>query len=178
MGNRYTKWKRLVAQKGGDLMPTCQSCGKKWTWRQTVNQLLVLSYGMTCPYCGDEQYENDSAIAKRIFLLFLSLLLLRVAEKLNLPGTILLIMIVSLLLIIVITYPMILKLSNDEEHSIAVARPWYLREKWVYAMCVIVPPIGFIHVLLNQSRWQRDQTFMYLGIAVIMAIFWVLNFSA
>lgn len=55
-------------------------------------------------------------------------------------------------------------------------RTWYLRKSWVYAMCFITPPIGFINVLLNQNRWQRNEKQLYLGIAIIMGIFWLLKF--
>lgn len=55
-------------------------------------------------------------------------------------------------------------------------RPWYLKKGWVYAMCLITPPIGLTNVLLNRNRWQRDEKQLYLGIAIIMGIFWILKF--
>ncbi|SIS74843.1 hypothetical protein [Salimicrobium salexigens] len=61
--------------------------------------------------------------------------------------------------------------SNSSEKS-----PWYLKKGWVYAMCLITPPIGLINVLLNRNRWQRDEKQLYLGIAIIMGIVWLLKF--
>ncbi|UOQ92747.1 hypothetical protein MUO14_20380 [Halobacillus shinanisalinarum] len=42
-------------------------------------------------------------------------------------------------------------------------------------MSLITPPIGFINILLNRNRWQRDEKQLYLGIAIIMGIFWFLK---
>ncbi|WP_434121902.1 hypothetical protein [Salinicoccus roseus] len=61
--------------------------------------------------------------------------------------------------------------SNYSEGS-----PWYLKKGWVYTMCLITPPIGLINVLLNRNRLQRDEKQLYLGIAIIMGIFWLLKF--
>ncbi|QKY68676.1 hypothetical protein Len3610_02695 [Lentibacillus sp. CBA3610] len=37
-------------------------------------------------------------------------------------------------------------------------------------------PIGFINVLLNRNRWQRDEKLLFLGIAIITGMFWFLEF--
>lgn len=55
-------------------------------------------------------------------------------------------------------------------------RPWYLKKGWVIAMCLVTPPIGFINVLLNRNRWHRDEKQLFLGIAIIMGMFWFLKF--
>lgn len=65
---------------------------------------------------------------------------------------------------------------NMATNNFIQKRTWYLRKGWVYAMCFITPPIGFINVLLNQNRWQRDEKQLYLGISIIMGIFWLLKF--
>ncbi|PBB04640.1 MULTISPECIES: hypothetical protein [Salimicrobium] len=61
--------------------------------------------------------------------------------------------------------------NNSSEKS-----PWYLKKGWVYAMCLITPPIGLMNVLLNRNHWKRDEKLSYLGIAIIMGIFWLLKF--
>lgn len=56
-------------------------------------------------------------------------------------------------------------------------QPWYLRKGWVYAMCLITPPIGLINVFLYRNHWQRDEKIEYIGITMIMGSFWILKFS-
>jgi len=54
--------------------------------------------------------------------------------------------------------------------------PWYLKKGWVYAMCFITPPIGLINVLLHQNRWKPEDKHLYLGIALVMGLLWILKF--
>ncbi|WP_461179156.1 TIGR04104 family putative zinc finger protein [Virgibacillus ainsalahensis] len=93
-------------------MPICQNCGEKWTWKQTIKTLFRLK----CPHCYKKQYESASSRLRSSALSFLPLVVI-------LPINVLFDFSVSTALIIGVIfiffifglYPVILKLSNEEE---------------------------------------------------------------
>ncbi|WP_077621832.1 TIGR04104 family putative zinc finger protein [Sediminibacillus massiliensis] len=92
-------------------MPTCQNCGEKWTWKQTIKTILKLN----CPYCGRRQYESASSRRRSGLFALIPLVLLPFNAWLDFSiGNALILPIVIAFLILVV-YPFILKLSNEEE---------------------------------------------------------------
>lgn len=92
-------------------MPTCQSCGEKWTWKQTIKTLFRLK----CPYCGKRQYESASSRKKSGLFVLISLVLVPINAWLDFSIGIALILISIITIIIIGLLPFILKLSNKEE---------------------------------------------------------------
>lgn len=94
-------------------MPVCQSCGKEWTWKQTMKTLFKLK----CPYCGEKQYESAKSRMKNsmISVLLISIVMLPVSVLLDLSlvTTVTLSFLAAVILFSV--YPFVLKLSNEEE---------------------------------------------------------------
>ncbi|WP_010530215.1 TIGR04104 family putative zinc finger protein [Lentibacillus jeotgali] len=92
-------------------MPICQSCGKRWTWKQTIKTIFKLK----CPYCGEKQYESASSRIRSGVFWLIPLVILPINAGFGFSvGTALFIAII-LVFIILGLYPFILKLSNEEE---------------------------------------------------------------
>ncbi|AIF42831.1 TIGR04104 family putative zinc finger protein [Virgibacillus sp. SK37] len=92
-------------------MPACQNCGKAWTWVQTVKTLFKL----TCPYCGEKQYESAASRTKSSVFMLIPLLILIINVWLQLSFAMVILTALLLVLIILACYPFILELSNEKE---------------------------------------------------------------
>ncbi|MFD7525037.1 hypothetical protein [Paenibacillus chitinolyticus] len=55
-------------------------------------------------------------------------------------------------------------------------KKWYLKNGFVLALCVITPPIGYIHVLVNRKHWEKKEMLSYLLWATVFTSFWLLKF--
>ncbi|MFC3038698.1 TIGR04104 family putative zinc finger protein [Virgibacillus xinjiangensis] len=95
-------------------MPTCQKCGKDWSWSQTFKKMFTLDTSMECPYCGEKQYytkrsrKRTAAVSVLIpFLIFLTLLDI----SLYLIGGIYVVFCLSILGFL----PFLIETSNEEE---------------------------------------------------------------
>ncbi|SDJ80053.1 TIGR04104 family putative zinc finger protein [Sediminibacillus albus] len=91
-------------------MPTCQNCGKEWTWKQTVKSVFKLH----CPYCGKKQYETASSRRRGGMVALLPLLVLPANAVMDF-GWAFIPALVVIACVIFIIYPFLLKLSNEEE---------------------------------------------------------------
>ncbi|SDN62800.1 TIGR04104 family putative zinc finger protein [Alkalicoccus daliensis] len=38
------------------VLPTCESCGTQWTWKQSFKALRGFYMHTQCPYCGESQF--------------------------------------------------------------------------------------------------------------------------
>jgi len=92
-------------------MPICQSCGKKWAWKQTIKTLFRLK----CPYCGKKQYESASSRIRNNIFMLIPLLFLPINTGFGFTIGTAIIMDVILWFLIFGLYPFILKLSNEQE---------------------------------------------------------------
>ncbi|PKR76795.1 hypothetical protein CEY16_13325 [Halalkalibacillus sediminis] len=92
-------------------MPTCQSCGKEWSWKQTFRKMFSLDKGLVCPYCGKKQYQTKASKKNMFYvtLIILSPLLLPAAIELKL------VMLLSLFIISILSFPYIINLANKED---------------------------------------------------------------
>ncbi|MFC0166029.1 MULTISPECIES: TIGR04104 family putative zinc finger protein [Bacillus] len=43
------------------LIPTCQNCGYKWSWRETFVKMFTLSNKLKCPSCEAFQYVSKKS---------------------------------------------------------------------------------------------------------------------
>ncbi|WP_249869100.1 TIGR04104 family putative zinc finger protein [Oceanobacillus saliphilus] len=92
-------------------MPTCQSCGEKWTWGQTIKNIFRLK----CPYCGKRQYESASSRKNSGLFALIPLLILPLNVWLDFSIGTASILIVIIAAIIIVFIPFILEISNEEE---------------------------------------------------------------
>ncbi|MFF3022461.1 hypothetical protein ACFVRR_07335 [Gottfriedia sp. NPDC057948] len=54
--------------------------------------------------------------------------------------------------------------------------PWYLRDKFIWAVCIILPPLAYIILLLNKKKLNHKKYVENLTIATIIVGIWVLKF--
>lgn len=92
-------------------MPTCENCNNKWSWKQTIKKTTTLNPEMTCPYCGEKQYQTQKS--KTIISLLSIVILLPLL--LQIPGAILLSVGPVLFVIVLLIYPYLVRLSSKEE---------------------------------------------------------------
>lgn len=54
--------------------------------------------------------------------------------------------------------------------------PWYLKKTSVYIFCILMPPIGYLILLINLNKFEYKERIEYLSIATIMTAIWLLKF--
>jgi CXXC-20-CXXC protein len=55
-------------------LPTCQNCGRKWSWKDTITQIFRIK--LRCPYCEGVQYLSAKSRV-RASLLYLPVLIIQ-----------------------------------------------------------------------------------------------------
>ncbi|MFP3726525.1 hypothetical protein U8V72_15205 [Priestia filamentosa] len=55
-------------------------------------------------------------------------------------------------------------------------QPWYRSEKFLYVLCFLLPPIGYIVVLSLKKKLSHEQWFGCLTVATLVTSIWVLKF--
>lgn len=96
-------------------MPICTHCNNKWSWKQTVKKTMTLGTEMSCPLCGEKQYQSKESKKKAPFLSLIILLPLLIQVFFDIPGILLLGLIPVLAVTIFILYPYLVALSDKEE---------------------------------------------------------------
>ena len=96
-------------------MPICQSCGRKWSWFDSLKKLLTFRISMKCNHCGEIQYQSTSSRSIiSLFVLFPIISIpFSVMFDLSVPNAILLEL--SLILVVLFVLPLFLKLTNKKE---------------------------------------------------------------
>lgn len=93
-------------------MPICQHCKQKWTWLESMKKI----FRMTCPYCGEKQYQSAQSKKIASFIYVIPMLIVFIMNSLfSLSigvGLMFLLLILALFFSII---PFYLKLSNEEE---------------------------------------------------------------
>ncbi|WP_251688532.1 hypothetical protein [Niallia circulans] len=56
-------------------------------------------------------------------------------------------------------------------------QPWYLRDKLLWAICVIVPPIAYIIIIANKNKLTHEKYLEHLTLATIILSIWLLKFA-
>ena len=54
--------------------------------------------------------------------------------------------------------------------------PWYLRKKFLYCICILTPPIGYIVLVTNLKKFKYEEKINLLTLSTIMMSIWVLKF--
>ncbi len=97
-------------------MPTCENCMQKWSWKQTFKKTFTLFPEMTCPYCGETQYQTQKSKTRGVLLTPVILLPLFIQMFFNVQGVFLLSSFPILAIIVIFLYPFLVELSNKEEY--------------------------------------------------------------
>lgn len=97
-------------------MPNCVNCHNKWNWKQTIKITTTLNPVMTCPYCGEKQYQTQKSKTKIGFLTTIVLLPLLLQPFFDIPGAFLLSLFPILAVIVILLYPFLIELSSKEEY--------------------------------------------------------------
>lgn len=96
-------------------MPTCQSCGEKWSWFGTMKKIIKCSKRMNCNHCGEVQYQSKNSLNKMTFYSLSPLLIIFFDAVFNLPLTYTLVFAIPFVFLILFTLPFFLKLTNKVE---------------------------------------------------------------
>ena len=97
-------------------MPVCQNCGHTWTFGKSLKRSFTLTTSMRCPNCEVHQYQT-AASRKRTALLTSLCISSTMGSSIFLDiGWYSFGLLVLALLITIVTYPRLLKVSNTEEH--------------------------------------------------------------
>src|SRR5690625_3696951 len=97
-------------------MPTCENCNNKWSWKQTIKKTTTLNPEMTCPYCGERQYQTQKSKTKIGLLTIIILWPLLIQALFDISGAILLSLIPVLASIVFLVYPFLVELSSEEKY--------------------------------------------------------------
>lgn len=97
-------------------MPTCENCNNKWSWKQTIKKTTTLNPAMTCPYCGEKQYQTQKSKARVGILTPIVLLPLLLQIFFDVPGAILFSSFPILGVLAILLYPLLVVLSNKERY--------------------------------------------------------------
>ena len=94
-------------------MPTCQNCGRKWSWKDTITQVFRIK--LRCPYCKVVQFLSAKSRV-RASLLYLPVLIIQFfLLTFHLSYSSIIGIDVILLALATVHMPFIYKLSNEEE---------------------------------------------------------------
>lgn len=98
-------------------MPICKKCHKKWSWKETIKQTTTLNTELLCPYCGKKQYQSKKSKITGSFLSLIILLPFLIQTFVKISVLVKLSLLPILVTIVVLGYPFILRLSNEEESN-------------------------------------------------------------
>lgn len=96
-------------------MPTCQNCGKKWSWFDSIKKLLTFRKSMKCNHCGKIQYQSASSRNITSLLVLFPIITIPFSIMFNLSLASALLLELALILVVLFVIPLFLKLTNIEE---------------------------------------------------------------
>ena len=97
-------------------MPVCQNCGYEWSWRETAKIGIGFKYSKKCPNCNKKQYVVPNMRRDIGFYYFIPSILLLIFDAIfQLSTKVFLSIGILFVLVIVITFPYTIKLSNEQE---------------------------------------------------------------
>lgn len=92
-------------------MPTCQHCQTEWTYGESLRNMLFLK----CPYCGEKNYARKFRVRDIVFSVVTPIFILFIFPFINLPFKWSTLIVLVALAIYLLTYPIKLKLTKEEE---------------------------------------------------------------
>lgn len=97
-------------------MPVCQNCSYTWSLGETLKRSFSIWPAMKCPNCEAEQFITAQSRKRSAIISGLSIALVMLLNIFFGPTAYTLLLLCVALVIVAITYPRIIKLSNTEEH--------------------------------------------------------------
>lgn len=96
-------------------MPTCQSCGHKWSWKETFVKMFTFKNKLRCPSCNSLQYVSKKSRNQLSLFAFAPYLISIPLVSFGVPiGYILALDLVAYALVF-IWMPFLYELSNKDE---------------------------------------------------------------
>ncbi|SFB28429.1 cxxc_20_cxxc protein [Lentibacillus halodurans] len=97
-------------------MPTCQNCGKEWSWGETMKSMMRIRISMECPHCGERQYQSATSRTRSSMIGILPIPLVFIFPYISgMTVWIALILAIILSAVMVSIMPFFLKLASKEE---------------------------------------------------------------
>src|SRR5699024_4388380 len=97
------------------MMPTCQNCHKKCTWKQTMTLTFANNMGMICTYCGKKQYITATSKKYSTYYIFNIPIVIPIKKFLIVPILPMIIIFLSITACVIGGYPSSIKLSNKPD---------------------------------------------------------------
>lgn len=99
-------------------MPICRNCKQEWSWKQTVKKMLTLHPDLTCPYCGEKQYQTQKSKHKAsLFTGIVIFTMIMIPNIFDISFIGIIAILPVLIVLILCIYPFFVGLSSTEEHS-------------------------------------------------------------
>ncbi|TWT08365.1 hypothetical protein FQV26_11290 [Planococcus sp. CPCC 101016] len=96
-------------------MPTCKSCGIRWSWKQTMKASWKFSGAMNCPHCQSSQYATPKSKQRMTYINWLVLLPLPFSTIWDIPLSYTIMMMSSLIIVDLSLIPKMIELSNEQK---------------------------------------------------------------
>lgn len=96
-------------------MPTCQHCGKEWSWKQTIKTSFTLGTVLTCPHCEHQQFITKQSRWRMNVLNFIIPLNLLLPLLFDIPPVVTLFSLFGTGALIILIHPFFVQLSNTED---------------------------------------------------------------
>ena len=97
-------------------MPTCKSCGEKWSWKQTFKGSFTLEPSFQCPFCEKKQYQTKKSKRKCAILPFVAPFTFATLSFLGASLFTVVGVGIGVIILFLTIYPALIDLSNQEEH--------------------------------------------------------------
>lgn len=96
-------------------MPTCQNCGNKWSWFDSIKKLITFRKSMKCRHCGEFQFQSAASRNITTFLVLIPLITIPFSVMFQLNLTFSLLLEAVILLVALSIMPLFLKLTSKDE---------------------------------------------------------------
>ncbi|MFC4356267.1 TIGR04104 family putative zinc finger protein [Chryseomicrobium palamuruense] len=97
-------------------MPICQNCGYTWSYAETLKRSFTLTSYMRCPNCEAAQFQTAKSRRSTALLTATSIVLIMGFTILFDPTLYSFALFCIALVLMITTYPRLIKLSKAEEH--------------------------------------------------------------
>ncbi|RNF40908.1 TIGR04104 family putative zinc finger protein [Planococcus salinus] len=96
-------------------MPTCNSCGRTWSWKEAMKSSFSLDPAMKCPKCGKRQHLTKKSRKRMIWFNWLVLIPLALNIFLDLSVFFVLFLMLVLFAVSISLMPFHMELTEEEE---------------------------------------------------------------
>jgi len=97
------------------LLPNCQNCGSKWTWKDTFVKMFTFKNKLRCPSCEHFQYLSKKSRNQLSLFVMCPFLIWVPLVSFNVPIQYIFAVEISSYFIVLMSMPFFYRLSNEEE---------------------------------------------------------------